>query len=104
MRKSPVRQPGQQSIGAVMFRVAIAAFCTLIGFQHPAVDCGWVGQLFGHISMAGQTAVIHGGLIPGCGMTGVTIPGDFRVRSDAAQRCTGDSIQISGAVHRSTHG
>ncbi len=104
MRESPIRQTGQQSIGAVMFRVAIAAFRALIGFQHPAVDSDGVGQLFGHIRMAGQTAVIHGCLFPGCAVTGFTVPGDFRVRSDAAQRAAGDCIQISGTVHRPTHG
>ncbi len=100
VRILPPVEDGKQGIGSVMFLVTVSAARSRIDLIHPAMFGQHVPHLGGDVRMTDHAAVIHGGVFPGCHMTGITIPGDLRMRSNAAQHRTLHGIQRAGTEHR----
>jgi hypothetical protein len=85
-----------------MFGMTIAAFHHRVDAVHSAVFREHIAHLRGNIGMTRHTTVTHRLIFPGRHVTETTISGDLRMRRDSAKDVSLNSIQRSGAEHRTT--
>lgn len=85
MREEPGIHLCKGCIGSAMFGVAMTAGEARVIMLHLPVHRGNILHLLTNDGVTDGTAVRHFCRVPGCHMTGFTIPGDLGMRSDAAK-------------------